>query len=318
MNQLLSPTERQLENDVLATLAEHAQPHIDRDPRLSLIEPFDLDRHVGQRLYTFCVESTPTEPDGIDFLGGLVMSNYRELSEDLQHGDQSEALLEAGDFMDSGGTVMVATSHEGLVDPAEAAGTMISALRRQGYEFEAGIGLFKMLPLLQYKFTSKMDPIPCMDVVGQIFDRAYLSITRSETVRKSGLMEQNEVMPVYADYFNSLVKQSIDRWQTDGGVLIAEAPSASTHKWNAERTRCVMPRVTTGTAKMMAHPNTRVLPVNFDLDANGGAYLEIRGGLRQLKDPEEVHAVMEDMAAGFNKRSAEAGNGRPYEYAQAA
>jgi len=122
MNQLLSPAEQRLESDMLATLAEHAQSHIDRDPKLSVIQPFDPDRQIGQRLYTFCVESTPAGPEGIDFIGGLVMSNYAELAEDLQHGEQSGALREAGDFMGSGGTVMLATSHEGLVDPAEAAG----------------------------------------------------------------------------------------------------------------------------------------------------------------------------------------------------
>jgi hypothetical protein len=131
-------------------------------------------------------------------------------------------------------------------------------------------------------------------------------------------MEKNEAMPAYTTYINSLVKQSMAARQIKGKFLVAEALSASTHKWNSDRTRCVIPRVTSGTAKMAAHPNTRVLPVNFDLSKDQEGYLEIRGGLRQLEDPEEVHDVMEDMTAGFNDRSEAAGNGRPYEYAQAA
>lgn len=313
----LSPEQVRLQEDILSGLDEHAQPHIAQNNRLMLLD-HDPQQYSAQALSRYCVFERSIAPtEQVDVLGRLVMENYYAIAADLQDGEQGEYLREAGEIMEDGGTVVLATSHENLIDPGVVLGTVANALREQDYEFESGIMLFKMLSVLQYKFTPDMDPLPCIEVLRSFCHRTYVTFPRSDSVRESGLMERNADIPDHVADLNARAKRSVKRWEARGGAMIAQAPSASTHRWSEGRTECVVPRVTYGTSQFMAHPNARVLPVIFDLGEDQQGSLEIFDRPRRLKAPEDAHELMEDMAVALNARSSAAGQGEPYMYQEA-
>lgn len=301
-----SPEEAEAINRALYDgLVELAQPHVERSNGLLDILEYDPKAYPSQAYDYYCAPGEVVPIDVLDFIGNVVVPNFVEISEELMTADRRYQVREV---FSEGRSLYVATSHSNIIDPAIGLGAVTNPLRREkdaANDFETGIIVNKLLSILKYQVNGEW--IPCMQVLQWLCDRTYLSYPQSETFRSSAAAAA--LPDGYLKLHNGKIKQEIDEWLAKGGVALGVAPSGSTHKervhrWNENRTKVVLPEVTAGTARMMAHDYMRVLALIMDIDPEAPFIEAASDDLYAVKRWQGAHRIARDMAAAINAREA--------------
>lgn len=312
----LTPSQ-EIDKALHGELVRLARPHIAKSN--GVLSPLDYDpNNLSQLHNTHCVPGQVADIEVLDLIGNTVMeglggtatASFVEQSAALMPDHRRELARRA---LQDGQSLYVATTHDNLIDPAMGLGAVTNPLRREKAgrnDFETGIIVNKMLSVLQYQIGQEM--IPCMKVLQWLCDRTYLSFPQSESFRNSGAAA---VLPEgHVGIHNGKIKEGISAWLARGGVALGVAPSGSTHKWDDDGTRCRIPEVTPGTAKMMAAKNVHVLSLIMGLDSEEPFIEPTTDSLYQVKRWKGAHQIPRDMAKALNGRSAARDAGQSYEY----
>jgi hypothetical protein len=312
----LSPSQ-EIDKALHGELVKLAQPHIARANGALEVLDYDPD-NLSQMHDTYCVPGQVVDIEMLDLvgntvmekLGGTALASFVEQSDELMT-DRRRQLVRK--VLQNGQCIYVATTHDNLIDPAMGLGAVTNPLRREKDEqndFETGIIVNKMLSVLKYKVGEEM--IPCMQVLGWLCDRTYLSYPQSESFRNS---DAGAVLPEgHVGVHNARIKTEVAEWLAKGGVALGVAPSGATHKWNDEDTECELPEVGKGTGEMMAGDNIRVLALIMGLDSEEPFIQAYRKNLYNVRSWQGSHRVLRGMTGALNKRSHERGDGKPYVY----
>ncbi len=291
-------------------LVELARPHVEGDPRLGILD-YDTQKYEWQAYDYYCAQGEVADVALLDFIGGRVVHGFVEMSDELM---TEERRQQTRDVLRDEKSLYIATSHSNLIDPAIALAAITNPLRReesQQDDLQTGIIINKMIGVIKYLVDEQEDQwLPCMQVLQWLCGRTYMSFPQSKTFRDS---EAAKVLPEgHIQAHNGKIKEEITSWLSKGGVALGVAPSGSTHKLDEKGKRSTLPKITNGTAEMMAHENIRVLPLIMDLDANR-PFMQIAGNvLYHVKRRQGAHRIAREMAKALNKRNTEQAGCNPY------
>lgn len=262
----------------------------------------DTERYPEQKVDVFHVVGEPMSPDFIDAAAPLVESSYEQVREDFCNNPSNVAALDnAGEILDAGESVLLATNHTELIDIAIVGAAVNGYLKRQNHNFSTGLIVSKMVSLIGPRALKDEagEPVSAVNALKWLCDDVYMSYPKTETTKNIPLAQS---MPNVIQSHNKKLRDAIAQRLDEGGVLLAVAPSGTTDRVQPDNGICVMQEVQPGTARLMAHENTSVLPiaVNFKCPT---PYMEVCDAPRKLSSPDEVHLVMEQIASTLQERT---------------
>lgn len=283
-----------IEQVMLESWLPVAEKHAQKSEGAIRVLDANPEKYPEQRLDTFCVQGDSQPSDVLDAAASFVEPRFIDIAQDFyQDHASSAALNRAGEILDSGQSVIVATNHTELIDVAIAQAAACSYLKREGHEFETSLVISKMISLMASDKLPYEDdePMPALTALQILCDKVYMSYPKTETTNNTELAKS---MPEVVAQHNQIVRTAIAQKLGEGGVLLAMCPSGTTDKLEQENDTCVMQRVQNGTAKLMAHEEAYVLPVAAHFGDT--PFIKVSAQPAQLSSPEQVHEVMQSIA----------------------
>lgn len=261
------------------------------------ISVLDIDPalYPAQRLDTYHVAGNPQSPEVVEIAANLVEPHFTETSRKLSDSVYNTVILDqVGSLLESGDNVILVTNHMQLTDVAIAQAGVYSYLKREGCKFNTSLIMSKMISLLASNaFKDETgQPIPGVKALEVICDDAYLSYPKSETTSKTAIAQ---TMPEVIRSHNMMVSQAILQKLGEGGVLLAMCPSGTTDTFRDNGSTCVMHRVQSGTARIMAHKKSFVLPMATYFGEQN-AFMKVSKDIQRVSSQTDTDIVMQSIA----------------------
>ncbi len=253
------------------------------------------EQYPEQRIGTYHIRGTAQAPEVVEIAANLVEPRFAEVSKQFYKSACNTAVLDqVGALLESGDNVILATNHMQLTDVAIAQAGVYNYLKRQGREFSTSLIMSKMISLLASNaFKDETgQPIPGVKALEVICDDAYLSYPKSETTSKTAIAQS---MPEVIKSHNMMVSKAIVQKLGEGGVLLAMCPSGTTDNLRDGGATCVMHRVQSGTARIMAHEKSFVLPMATYFGEND-AFMKVSKDIQRVSSRTDADIVMQSIA----------------------
>lgn len=293
----------QIERLMLESWLPVAEKHVESSGGDIAVLDIDPEQYPEQQLDRFHIPGNPQQPDVIKMAASFVEPRFEAISQAFYDDPKSaEALEQAGELLDTGKNLIVATNHAQLPDVAVVQAAVYSYLKRQEREFSSSIIISKMISLLASNKLKDENghPMPGLMALQILCDDVYMSYPKTDTTSKTALAQS---MPEVIKSHNQTVSAEIAKRLGEGGMLLAMCPSGTTDKLEEGADVCTLQKVQSGTAKLMAHPNTHVLPIAAYFDEN--PFVKAAGDVRQLSSPDEAHDAMRSIARTLDQEIAE-------------
>lgn len=298
-----APLEHLREYELLVSqeLNQLAQGHADAsDGRFTLL-PVDSDLHPSQKVTVQSIKGAPTTVPKLIEIGEAVNEGHSErfhsMIQTFLEAERSQELVTTlGEDLSSGQNIIVITNHSQIQDIAEALGACHIALQLVGednnrdYAFSTNIMLSKMITHLGYR------GIPVPDLLKAVCDRQYYSFPKTDSIRGTTIPE------FLVKAYNAQLKLRIGRKLNKGGNLFGIAPSGTVDKPPTEGSpdKIILGSVGNGTVDILTSANTKVLAVAV-YKSESDFVFEILGTPKHMRDADDVHTAMEDIASVLNK-----------------
>jgi hypothetical protein len=285
------------EAQMLVELGSIASRHVEASGgTLELLEN-DPDKYPGQHGYY--VSGDPQSSAIIETIAATAFEKFPVLQEQVADAEVSHLeISRVGELLKAGNNVILATTHGDLIDIALVQAAVYSALEKQQYEANTAIIISKAISLIGYKLGNNI--APTVEVLKILCNDIFLSFPRTDTIRKSRL---SRLLPDDIKRHNKQMTELVESRLDLGGMLLAIAASGTIDKPSDESypDTYLLGTIGHGTAKMMMHPKTLVMPVAVWLkDEN--PILEIADIPRVVTDEADAHAVMIKMADKLSQR----------------
>lgn len=301
----LSPLEewRHSQQMVSAELRQFVVGHVERSGGLLGSLPDDHENYQAQKITRPYIDSTPSSLEDIITTASLAESFYPKMLETLDEAEERESeMSRLGEDLTSGQNIIVITNHGEIKDIAVVLAAYYAGIMQAGqqngreYEFDNNILLSKMIAYLDIPLLGE----PAVDVLGKMCDRQFFSFPKTDTIKNS------RISPALVSAYNWTLRELIRLRLHGGGNLFAIAPSGTIDKPldENEPDKLSLAPVGRGTAKILTSDDTKVLPVATWLQGDTPVF-EPLGIPRPLRDEEEVHQAMSDIASVLNKTVAD-------------
>ncbi len=255
----------------------------------------NAEQYPEQGLDVFHFSGDPQPPQVITGTTMLVDDRFEAICKELYNDPTSASAFDrAGEILDDGNSVIVATNHTELIDVAVVQAATYNYLKGQEREFSNGLVISKMVSLIgSTKLQQKEEdmPIPATAVLKILCDDVYMSYPKTATTRKTELARS---MPEVIRASNRKVSTAIAQKLGEGSMLLAMCPSGTTDKLEKTGDTCTLQPVQAGTARLMSREDTYILPIAANFGDN--PFIRASDIPRQLSSPAEAHTVMQSIA----------------------
>lgn len=275
-------------------LQDMAAWHVEQSNGNLTVLKHDPEQYDFQRGHV--IKGNPQSPDTIIGLASFVEPRFDKVLDALEIPQNAAVMNQTKDVLEAGGNVVVVTNHSELTDIGLTHAGVYCDLARKGVEAESAIIISKMIAYLQYRFEQGMMPAP--QALQLLCNTIFTSFPRTKRVRESDLGTMSDAV----DTHNQRTVQAVIDKLDEGGVLMAIAPSGTTDKFQPDAEAYVLEKVKRGTAKLLAHENTFVLPIAvWFQDKQRPPLFKITDDLQKVETLDDVHGIMENIATTLNQ-----------------
>ncbi|HEX5798290.1 MAG TPA: hypothetical protein VFX79_02945 [Candidatus Saccharimonadales bacterium] len=245
--------DRRLYVDALPKVARSLlNDHVEAEGSLMDFLPDDPSEYPGQAPMRFSVEGARQPRENTDFVAENVDPRYPDAIAELSNDRGTrEAIKEAIKLMKQGKSILGITYHaKDIIDTAIALKMDLDLFDEQGFTPEkTALGLSKAIAWGEYSVPN-LGKVVMLDVVSTIADTTYLLLPKTEASRNviEGVLPDVEV-----DRNNREAAEDNNKLLDEGNALVMWSPIGSTRGGG----------VSEGTARLMSHPNTYVMPLSL-------------------------------------------------------
>lgn len=273
-------------------------PHIEASNGMMQVLEANPAEYPAQEYDRFHVEGDPQHAATVEFIAKTADSRFPKYVEALQSPENKALVSTAGEFIKSGGNVILLTNHGSLIDIALAMAGNYCVMDRSGYHPKTGIIISKTISRVGYVLDKEAPPIPASDVLKLLCDDIYLSFPRTESMMKSRIAN---FLSDDVSSHNRRLRKDIDDKLDDGGYMLAVAGSGATDKPDPNNPETItLGGMSDGMARLMQKKHTLVLPMAVWLHGEEAKY-EFCGGFRTIQSNDEAHAAMQSIAEKLNE-----------------
>lgn len=257
-----------------------------------VVLPHDPETYPAQSPDCISIHGESREADVIDSIAEAAQPEYHKLKHDLRTDEASRLHVDvAGELINGGNSVILATGHGDLIDIAEAHAGLYTELVRQGSKPRTAIMISKMISYLGFKLGE--DFTPCTDLLKILEDEIFLSYPRTESTKKH---LRDRLFPPKADRHNKELRKDVRGKLGEGGLLLAMAASGTTDKpINGDPSKILMGPLGHGTMEIMQADRTYVLPAGIWYQ-NGHTIFRTTDIPRRITEEAEAHRMMQSIA----------------------
>lgn len=291
----------QAERLMLESWLPVAQKHASESDGAICVLDVDPMSYPEQRLDEYHTTGNPIQPESVSAITSLVNPKFDDICQEFYKDPASKvALDQAGEILDAGENVIVATNHTELIDVAVAQAAIYNYLQGQGHEFSNGLVISKMISLIGSNKLADGDgkPMPAVAAVKMLCDDIYMSYPKTATTSETELSQK---MPEIVRQHNRMVSTAIAQKLGEGGMLLAMCPSGTTDKLEKDSDTCVLQPVQAGTAKLMSREDTYILPVAANFGDN--PFIRACDTPERLSSADKAHTVMQSIARSMQANS---------------
>lgn len=276
-------------------------PHIKASGGLLEPIPINLMPGSGQALNCHKVDGSPQPPEVIEAIASGADPRFPEHVDELRDPEGQSAIMdEIGAYIDQGYNVFFVTSHGDITDMAFVMASEQVVLKVKGHAFKAATIVSKAVPCLGAKLDPTQPAVPVVDVLGMECDEILLSWPQSSSMRSSdipSIVGRHNMAST-----NSRVQATIDELaEAPEPLVLTFAGSGTTEKPVPGRPGTyAMGELGAGTARMMARPNTVVVPVALHMHDRTKPLTMRFCKPREVPDTEAAEQVMYDIRDELN------------------
>ena len=252
--------------------------HVEAEGSLMDYLPDDPEQYPGQAPMRFSIAGERQPRENTDFVAKNVDPRYPEAIAELSRDPGTrDSIKEAIKLMKQGRSILGITYHaKDIIDTAIALKIDLDLFDDQGFAPEkTALGLSKAIAWGQYNVPN-LGKVVMLNTVGTLADTTYLLLPRTEASKGVvGKLPDSE-----ADRNNREAAEDNNGLLADGNALVMWSPIGSTRGGG----------VSEGTARLMAHENTYVMPLSLWRLGD-----EIKARCLppvKLKDPSEADSLM--------------------------
>lgn len=258
--------------------------------------PYNKDNDFHDLSVAVC-RANPISNEDLSPLGPSAHKNFGVIPEAWnKHTDMMSFL--AGEISHSGANFTIVTNHSNVIDIALVLGGLrlqikkyleVYGLDEYTFSDKTGIVISRGITTTQVALSGLNMAIPTVEAI-QLFTNVFFTFPTTTSVRSKNFPSK------LVRLSNELTKLEIDKFRSQGGSILAIAPSAS--KDLIWREGVHMQPLKDGTMDMM---KGWVIPVAITLDGNEPACEVLKW--RYVNDHKDCHDTMRDIAKACHRQS---------------
>lgn len=288
---------------VLEEYGAMLQPHLESSGGLLGLLPSNPELYPAQEYECYRIKGEPQAADTIEIFANRADARFPRYIESLQSPESQKIIQTAGEFMKSGGNIILLTNHGSFIDIAMAMAGQYCALDRSGFSPHTGIILNKTVSRAGYILEEDAPIVPATDVLKFLCNDVYLSFPRTESMMKS------KISKFFSDDVkdhNRRIRKDITERLSEGGYMLAVAGSGATDKAEPGNPGIIrMGSLSDGMIQLMTKEDkkkpTLVLPMAVWLEGNEAVYEFCSDIPKAVTSKEEAHGLMRQISSRLNR-----------------
>jgi hypothetical protein len=268
---------------VFEELRRMASPHVEASDGLFTLLDHDEESYPAQSLRTWHVDGNPQDAGTVKWIARGIEPRFDIFTDVLAESESSASeISRIGEQLEKDQNIILVTNHGDLKDIAYTLAAYYVKLKEQRYDFRSSLVMSKIISFIGVG----EDGDSAVNILKNICDEEYFSFPRTKSIN------QSRIAGGLVTAYNEGVRKVMERRLHKGGNLFAMAASGTTDKpLEDDQSTISMGRIGHGTVKLMAAPNSLVLPIAVWLTPEDVVFKPCDIP-RAINEDEEAHDVM--------------------------